>query len=254
MTCLRLENISVSLGQEPIINSMSFEAKPGELTVVCGPNGAGKSTLLRAVSGLLPLHAGDIFWGDKKLSGLAAHAIGEHVAYLPQGQVIHWPLDVESIVRLGRQSYLQPFAKPSPEDEAAVVAALEKTGMTAFRSRPVTQLSGGECARALLARLLASDASVYLVDEPLAALDPYYQMSVLHVLRQCAEEGKCVVTVVHDLSIARRYFDAAYLLKDGQVLQHGPTEQVLSPEAIKQAYDIDVEVTNNGGIEAIARS
>lgn len=254
MTSLRLESVSVSLGQDPVLNTVSLEAKPGELTVICGPNGAGKSTLLRAITGILPLRTGAIYWGDTKLSDLATHETGKHVAYLPQGQVIHWPLDVESIVRLGRRSYLQPFAKPTAEDEAAVDTALEKTGMTAFRSRPISQLSGGECARALLARLLASDASVYLIDEPLAALDPYFQMSVLEVLKQCAAEGKCVVTVVHDLSIARRYFDTAYLLKDGQVLQHGPAENVLSPDAIKQAYDIDVEITNRGGIETVAKA
>ena len=253
MNWLSLENISVSLDDHRVLDAVSLEAKPGELTVICGPNGAGKSTLLRTVAGLLPLDAGQVFLGETVFSELPPYIIGKDIAYLPQGQVIHWPLDVESIVWLGRRSYLKALGQTSEVDETAVETALDKTGMTDFRHRPVTQLSGGECARALLARMLASDASVYLVDEPLAALDPYYQMVVLDVLRQAADEGKIVIAVVHDLSIARRYFDAAYLLKNGKVLKHGTAEDVLAPEPIREAYDIDIALTENGGVEPISR-
>ncbi len=253
MSQLSLDTVSVSLGSEQVLGGVSLQAMSGEMTVVCGPNGAGKSTLLRAVAGLLPLDAGQVSLNDVILSELPAHTIGENVAYLPQGQVIHWPLDVESIVKLGRRSYLQAFGQATEEDEAAVEAALGKTGMLEFRDRPITQLSGGESARALLARMLASDASVYLVDEPLAALDPYYQMVVLDLLRQAADEGKIVMMVVHDLSIARRYFDTAFLLKEGKVIKHGKAEDVLSPAPIREAYDIEVALTATGGLETVRR-
>jgi len=250
---LSLKNVFASLNGKPVLSDISLNASSGDMTVICGPNGAGKSTLLRSIAGLVSEVSGDIALDDIRLSDLAVHEVGQHVAYLPQDQLVHWPLTVEAIVQLSRRPHLQAFGRASQDDLDAVEAALEKTGMSDFRDRPITQLSGGERARAFLARLLASDASVYLVDEPLAALDPYYQMAVLEVLKQAANEGKIVITVVHDLSIARRYFDTAFLLKDGKVLRQGKVSDVIAPEALSDAYDIETVITSEGGIEAVRR-
>jgi iron complex transport system ATP-binding protein len=239
MTTIRARGLSVSFGDLPAVSEVGFEAGPGALLGLIGPNGAGKTSLIRALADLVP------FTGTVEVGGRAVRAIGRRsfartVAYLAQSQPVHWPFTVRDMVMLGRLPHRAPFQGPSDEDRAAVEEALALAAVTALAARPVDTLSGGERSRALLARALAVKAPILLVDEPIAALDPYHQIEIMEVLRAYAEAGALVIAVLHDLTLAERFCHRLLLLRDGRLLADGPPDQVLVDENVRVAYHVAV--------------
>ncbi len=183
MTLLRADKISVRLGQVEIVKDASFSLARGELTVLVGPNGAGKTTLMRALDGLIPSQ-GTIEIEGRPLAQIPPRERARLMGYLPQGNIFYWPMPVEAIVGLGRYPHGDPFAAPTPADTAAVNEALAATATQAFAHRAVTTLSGGERARVALARALATQAPILLVDEPTVSLDVRHQLVVMELLAQ----------------------------------------------------------------------
>jgi iron complex transport system ATP-binding protein len=238
MVTIALDAVTARIGRRTILRDIGTTFVPGTLTAIIGPNGAGKSSLLRTILGLLPLEHGRIMLDDALLTAMSRAAIARTIAYLPQGQTLHWPLSIERLVSLGRLPHLAPLSRLQPTDASAVERAIERTAIAALRYRAATELSGGERARAMLARALAVEAPALLADEPLASLDPGHQLDVMALLRQEAARGCTVVAVLHDLTMAARFCDRLLLLDAGKLVAEGTPLDVLTPERLASVYGI----------------
>jgi iron complex transport system ATP-binding protein len=235
---LVVEALDVDLDARPVLRDAGFSAQPGELIGLVGPNGAGKTTLLRAISQLIPARAGTVTWQGQALGSLDARARARTLAYLPQGQAVHWPLTARRLVGLGRLPSLGPFGRAGAQDEAAVERAMAAADVLAFADRLTSTLSGGERARVLLARALAVEAPVLLADEPTASLDPYHALEIMELLRRTADAGRLVVLVMHDLGLVARFCDRLVLVDGGRTVAEGPPRAVLTPERLRQVYRV----------------
>ncbi len=238
MVTLALDNVSVRLGQRPVLHDISATFASGALIGVIGPNGAGKSTLIRALVGLLPLVGGHVALDGESIATVRRDVLARAIAYLPQGQTLHWPLTVERLVALGRLPHLAPFSRIGDADHAAIERAMALADVKGFATRTATELSGGERARVLLARALAVDAPILIADEPLAALDPEHQLQVMGLLSGQAAAGRLVIAVMHDLNVAMRFCHRLLLIADGRLADDGPPERVLTPENLRNVYKI----------------
>lgn len=236
MKAVRTENLSVRLGEAQILHGISLNLDGG-LTGLVGPNGSGKTTLVRALAGLVPFD-GVVLLGDTPTKSLPARTVARRVAYVAQDQTAHWPLDVWRVVALGRLPHLSPWQGIRPEDDAAIARAMERMDVADLADRNVMTLSSGERARVMLARALAVEASVLLVDEPIASLDPYHQLQVMELLQRDAGAGTTVLAVLHDLTLAARFCERLLLLSDGHVIADGPPGSVLSDDNLARAYKI----------------
>jgi iron complex transport system ATP-binding protein len=242
---VRLDNVTVCLGGTNVVSGVSADLAGGVIGLI-GPNGAGKSTLVRAMAGLVPA-AGRILIDGAAVSALPPGERARRIAYLPQGQIVHWPLTIERLVALGRLPHLAPFARPGEADAHAIEQALVRTELRELRDRPIDQLSGGERARALLARALAVEAPLLLADEPLAALDPAHQIEVMALLREEAARGSTVIAVLHDLTLAARWCDRLLLIDGGRLVADGPPRAVLTSERIGSVYRVSAFIGEAAG-------
>ncbi|WP_439814568.1 ABC transporter ATP-binding protein [Zavarzinia sp. CC-PAN008] len=238
MVGLDVRDVAVAIERHPIVRGVSLTAQGGALIGLIGPNGVGKSTLIRAIAHLVPLAGGRVMVDGQDVTRLSRADLARRVAYLPQGQTIHWPINVGHLVALGRLPHLSPFARLAPADRLAVEQAMARTGVDTLAGRVATTLSGGERARTMLARALAVEAPILLADEPVAALDPYHQLQVMELLRSIAHDGRLVVAVLHDLTLAARFCDRVVLMSDGQVVADGPPAEVLSDANLSRAYRV----------------
>jgi iron complex transport system ATP-binding protein len=235
---LRLEELGVRYGTRTALQPCSATLPGSTLVGLVGPNGAGKSSLLKAVAGLTRA-SGRALWMERPLTKLAPRARAQTVAYLPQAARSHWQLAVGELVALGRLPHQRFGAAPSPQDRAAIEAAMHETAVADFADRPVAELSGGEHARVLLARALAVQAPVLLVDEPVASVDPYHQLQIMAVLASYASSGALVVAVMHDLALAARFCKQLLLLDDGAAVAQGTPRQVLSLATVRRHYRVE---------------
>ncbi len=217
-----------------LLRGVTAALRPGQVTAICGPNGAGKSTLLAALAGLEPKTRRTVFLDGTPLAVLGPLERARAIGYLPQDGELAWNIDVMALVRLGRL----PWRSAPEEDEAAVAAALAALDLGGYSRRPVHSLSGGERARALLARVLAGTPRWILADEPLAALDLAHQLALLERFRALAAEGAGVVLVLHDLALAMNHADRVVVLSDGLVAADGPPVEALCEAVIEQVWGV----------------
>jgi iron complex transport system ATP-binding protein len=249
---LAVERLSVDLGRIAALREVTLAFEPGRLTIVIGPNGAGKTTLLRGAAGLVRPSAGQVVLGGRAVAGMSASERARAIAYLPQGGSVAWPLPVHDVVALGRLPYGESPDRLSTEGRRCVEAALGALGLAGLEKRPATALSGGERARVLVARALATAAPVLLADEPVAALDPRHQLVVLDVLRNRARAGATVVAVMHDLALAARFGDEIVLLNGGRLQASGRPADVLTQARLAQSFGIEARVAVIGDDLVIA--
>ncbi|WP_136161347.1 ABC transporter ATP-binding protein [Sphingomonas flavalba] len=245
MVTIALDALGVTLGRRPVLRDVSATLGGGSLIGVVGPNGAGKSTLARAILRLVPAR-GRVLVDDTDAAALSRAELARTIAYLPQGQTLHWPLAVERLVALGRLPHLAPFSRIGAADHAAIERAIRFTDVGALRGRVATELSGGERARVLLARALAVEAPALIVDEPLASLDPGHQLEVMELLRAQAQGGALVVAVLHELTMAARFCDRLLLLDGGALVADGTPAEVLTPARLAAVYGIDAWIGTAG--------
>lgn len=242
MTLLTLENLGVTRGRRQVLTGVNLTVAEGELVGLIGPNGAGKTTLLRAALGL------QTCTGRSSLTALAPREKARAAAFLPQAREIAWPVSVEVLVALGRSPHLGAAARMSAADRAAVENALKRMDITHLRDRPATELSGGEAARALIARVLAQETPLILADEPTAGLDPAAQIATLEVFAGLARDGRAVLASLHDLGLAARHCTRLVVLSQGRVVADGPPDAVLTPKLLDEVFGVvaHLESTANG--------
>jgi iron complex transport system ATP-binding protein len=238
------EHLCVALAGRPVLGDISFALPPRGLVALVGPNGAGKTTLLRALAQLLGARdemRGAIRLGDRDLAEMPLAERALRIAYLPQGHQVHWPLPARDVVALGRTPHgATDPTRLAKADALAVDRAIATAEVAPFADRPVTELSGGERSRVALARVLAVEAKVILADEPIASLDPRWQIEVMSVLARVARAGTLVVVVTHDLGLAARFADRVLVLDRGRLAASGPAEAALDDATLRQVFNIEV--------------
>jgi iron complex transport system ATP-binding protein len=247
MMRLEIRSLAVVLGARRVLQGIDLRLEPGCLTALIGPNGAGKTTLLRAMAGLVRPSAGEVALNGAAVARMRASERARAIAYLPQGGGVAWPLPVASVVALGRLPHGEKPDHLPTEGRTAVNVALRSVGLEGFETRPATSLSGGEHARMLLARALATQAPVLLADEPVAALDPRHQLIVLDVLKAHARAGATVVAILHDLNLAARFADRIVLLDQGKIEASGSPEAVMTEARLASSFGIRAKIGTEGG-------
>jgi ABC-type Mn2+/Zn2+ transport system ATPase subunit len=241
---LEVHGLRVSYGAQPVLEDVSFELAPGQLVGIIGPNGAGKTTMLKAILGLVPAEAGVVAAG-----GAAVTRRGGHVAYVPQRDAINWrfPATVAEVVLMGRYGRLGWLKRPGDADRAVARRCLEQVGMDAFAARPIAALSGGQQQRVFLARALAQEPEVLLLDEPISGVDAPTQDAILAILEQLARQGKTLLLTTHDLRCNMQYFDALLAL-NRRLVALGPVEQVLTPAVLTRTYGTQVVLADGTSV------
>lgn len=227
---------------------VSLALRPGQVTAICGPNGAGKSSLLGCLAGLLRPDDGTVMLDDGPLGAMPPRSRAQMIGYLPQDGEVAWNLSVETLVGLGRL----PWRSSAEDDAAAVEAALGALQLEPLRQRALSQLSGGEKARALLARVLAGTPRWVLADEPLANLDLAHQQALLAQLRGLARQGLGVVLVLHDLAQAINRADRVVVLDGGRVAADGAPDEALDVAVIERVWGIKARWLGEAGQRALA--
>ena len=208
--------------------------------MIVGPNGAGKSTLINAITGGVPAK-GSVFFEGRNARTMKAHKLARGIGVLAQNHFVGYAFSVEEVVRLGRYAYAPTIFSRHSGEEQAVRAALEQTGLYELRHQSVLTLSGGELQRTFLAQTFCQDPRLLLLDEPTNHLDLVYQKQVFELIQKwLKQEGRAVISVVHDLSLARAYGTRALLLDHGRVMADGPMEKVFSDEVLNRVYGMDV--------------
>jgi iron complex transport system ATP-binding protein len=250
---LSAHGLSIRRGGRTLLDALDLTLIPGQVTAVLGPNGAGKSTLLSSLAGLIPPDAGRVMLDTTDLSRLPLAQRARRIAVLPQTPELAWPVEVRTLVGLGRIPHHGARGADAADDRA-IDAAMTRADVTAFADRPVTTLSGGERARALIARALATEPHWLLADEPLTGLDPAHQLTAADLFRSLAGEGMGVVVTLHNLTLALRLADRVVILQDGRVAADGPPDQALSPDTIARVYGVRATrlQTADGPVLAVA--
>lgn len=218
----------------------------GTVSVVVGPNGSGKTTLLRCLAGLRAPDAGEVLLNGMTLSKVHRRERARRVTYLPQTTPLYHDLRVGDLVMLGRAPHLGRLRPPSDEDHARVAAALERVDLSGLEDRGVDTLSGGERQRVMLARMLATEASMLLLDEPTTSLDIGHGLRLLELCRELARTGHGVVMALHDLDLARRYGDEAICLTGSTGHHVGGARSVLRPDVLGELFGVEVELAGDG--------
>jgi iron complex transport system ATP-binding protein len=239
---LTLDRLTLDLRGRRVLTDASAAFAAGRITVILGPNGAGKTSLLRAAAGLIAPSAGKIAIEGRAIAAMRRDERARTIGYLPQSGDVAWNMLARDVVALGRL----PHRTSTADDIAAVLAAMAATDTEQFAGRRVGELSGGERARVLLARILAGEPQWLLADEPLASLDPAHQLDLLDRLRGQAARGVGVVVVLHDLVQAARVADEVVMLRDGRVFAFGPPDQVLTQQLLHEAFGVEVLLFADG--------
>lgn len=243
---LEVWNISVGYGERPILSGVSFDLRDGEIIVLLGSNGAGKTTLIRALNGTLPILCGEISLDGKMLATLSRREIAENIAVVAQENETRFPVTVLEFVLSGRFVHGSAFGWESEEDVQLARKALADCDLVDYDTRLMNHLSGGERQRVVLARAIATNARILLLDEPTANLDLAHQAMMFKLVRKrCLECNSSAIVITHDLNLASEFADEIIMLKDGHVAAKGKPEQVLTTEIIKNVFAVNVLLDQN---------
>lgn len=234
---LQIDALRVERGGRRIIDDFAWQVEAGSIGVCIGPNGAGKTTLLKAVVGIVPARQGAVTLDGVAIASLSGAARARRIAWVPQSSQLRAPLPVETVVAQGRFAH-----GASSRDAAAITQALSDCDCDALVGRAYTELSGGEQQRVLLARALASEAPLIVLDEPCAHLDIAHALHFLSVLRRLAASGRCLVVAMHDILLARELANTVAILEGEGRYRCGSAEELFTPTSIAAAFDVRVDI------------
>jgi iron complex transport system ATP-binding protein len=247
MSSLGAAKICVRRGARTILDDVSLHAESGDFVAVIGANGAGKSTLLSVLAGLLRPDSGSVMLDGVSIRSLTGMRLAHRRAYLPQNPRCEWPISVERLVALGLTPTLPALGGLPASFGPKITHALQACDLLDHREQPATTLSGGELARAMLARALVADPDVLIIDEPIAGLDPRHALDTARRLQLLAKGGKLVIASVHDLTLAGRYASRIFALSNGRVAGDGATQTTLTPALIRSAFEVEACVSGTPG-------
>ena len=236
--------MTAGYGERPAISDINLDLARGSLTAIFGPNGGGKSTLLKCIAGLMQPWSGTI-----EVLGAAVGVHAARVAYIPQAEQVDWsfPIAVDEVVAMGRTPRIGPLGRAGATDRAAVAEALERVDMAGLADRQIGELSGGQRRRVFIARAIAADAEIYLLDEPVTGVDPVTQEKIMNILDAEAARGKTVIATTHDLACAAQRFHDVVALA-GRVVAHGPAQLVLDRDVLEKTYGGHLVPLADGGV------
>jgi iron complex transport system ATP-binding protein len=247
MSSLDAARIFVRRGARAILEDVSLHAESGDFVAVIGANGAGKSTLLSVLAGLLKADSGAVMLDGISIRALSGAQLARRRAYLPQNPRCEWPISVERLVALGLTPTLPALGGLPASFGPKITQALQACDLLDHREQPATTLSGGELARAMLARALVADPDVLIVDEPIAGLDPKHALDTARRLQLLARAGKLVIASIHDLTLAGRYASRIFALSNGRVAGDGATQETLTPALIRSTFEVEACVSGLPG-------
>ena len=238
---LHVDHASVRFESRQALHDITLSLAPGSMTVLLGPNGSGKTTLLRVLAGVIAPTSGCVRLGEVPLRRMNRSLVARYCAYLPQQTATDFEIKVEDAVALGRYPHIGSWGAMTVADHDRVTWAIGRVGLSALRSRTLPTLSGGERQRAFIARALAQDAPILLLDEPTSSLDIGNQLELMALLADFHREGRTILASLHDLRPALDFFPEAVLLSDGEVATMGPTSEVLYGAALETAFGVQVD-------------
>ena len=244
---LNIRSLTCGYDEKMILHEINLTLMPGQILAVIGPNGAGKSTMVKAISGVIPIEQGSIQWDDIELSHLKIDERAKLVSVVPQARNLPSAFTGYEVVSLGRTPYLNWLGQLSTNDEAIINEVMTQTGTLEFANQPVGELSGGEQQRLLLARALAQQTPLLLLDEPTSHLDLLFQVQLIHLLRKLIHESqtlqdRAAVIVMHDLNLVARVADSVALIVAGRLEAFGSPREVLTAEILGKAYQVSLGV------------
>jgi iron complex transport system ATP-binding protein len=231
-------NVSVALDGRWLLRDINVALRAACLTVFIGPNGSGKTTLLRVLAGLLAPSEGHVTLHGTSMRGLGRRALSQRIAFVPQDTHVNFAFTVRETVEMGRHPHLRRFERLCQQDHAIVEEAMRRADVLHLAHRAVTALSGGERQRVIIARSLATQAEVLLLDEPTANLDIAHALDVLDLCQQLAHEGKTIGLALHDINAAARYATHVILMSAGHIVQQGRLEEVLQEAQLNHVFDV----------------
>ncbi len=239
---LQVENLSFKIKEKKILVQAGFQVHEGEFVGIIGPNGSGKSTLLKNVYKVLKPQEGKIMFMNRDLLTMSNREMAQQIAVVIQEQEASFDFTVEEVVMMGRHAKKKMMESENEADREIVHQTLRATGLYEIREQSFITLSGGEKQRAFIARALVQDTPCLLLDEPTNHLDIKYQLELMNLVKA---QKKTVVAVIHDLNIASMYCDRLYALKEGKIVASGTPKQVLTPEFIKEVYEVEAEIVDD---------
>lgn|SRR5699024_8791099 len=252
MIPLQIDGINVKIGQKTILKQVTFDIHKGDFFGLIGPNGSGKSTLLKTIASLQEAQDGTVKIHNLSQTTFSNKELAKQISYVPQETVVGFDFKAIDIVRMGRHVYSSLFKSDTKEDEAIVHWALEQTGTLHLKEQSIQSLSGGQGQLIMIAKALAQDTPIILLDEPISALDVYYQLKVLTMLQSLCEQGKTIIIVLHDLNLASRFCNKLLLLNDGSVQKIGIPEEVLTEALLNEIYHINSYIEKNNYTDCVS--
>lgn len=253
MEILEINNLDFSYNEKSVLKDISLSISKGEFLSIIGPNGSGKSTILKLITKLNTPNRGEIFLNNVNIKDINQRDLAKSISLVPQNTYIEYEFSVKELVTMGRFPYKKRFERDSKDDYAIVNKAMERTNTKYLEDRLITEISGGETQRVTIARALAQETDIILLDEPTSFLDINHQIEILNLLRDLnKEEKKTIILVIHDINLAARYSDRIMILKEGQVMDVGRPEDVINKENILKAYNLKAEIEYNKFIDSIS--
>jgi len=243
MPAISLTKAGFKYGERTVLHDITLETRPGEFLAVIGPNGSGKSTLLKGMCGLLRPFSGSVKLDGRHMDGSSRAQVARKIALVPQGAFLPELFTAMEIVLMGRTPHLGLLRYEGGSDILAAANAMEATETGRLAGRRVNELSGGERQRVLIARALAQEAGILLLDEPTANLDINYQAGILDFLKKlCRDKGLSIVSALHDVNLASQYGDRVIVLRDGVIYKEGRPKDVIDSPTLREAFGVDVTV------------
>lgn len=252
---LSCNQVAFSYQRKAVIDDVSLEFKTGEFVGLIGPNGAGKSTLLQLILALHKPDQGKLMLGDVALSQLSRNEIAKKISFVPQDCSIGYSFTVAEIVAMGRTPYLGSYQTETEQDLEIIATALQRTGLTKLKNRYADELSGGERQRVFIARALAQQSDILLLDEPTASLDLCHQLEIMNLISSLTADNHLAIAAIHDLELASRYCNRLIMLSEGRVVADGTASEVITPDNLRHYFSIEASVdvdAQDGSIRVVA--